>query len=77
MSQVLEAVVSRSELRAVLVLANHSVPPADAADLVDWWAELVGRYATVSGLVKLLPQVMAFGANAKGVAVLAAIRRLP
>ena len=45
--EAIEAVVSRSELRAVLVLVN--VPPADAADPDDWRKELLGRYTTVSG----------------------------
>jgi Domain of unknown function (DUF4158) len=75
--EAIEAVVSRAELRAALVLVNDTVPPADAADPDDWRAELVGRYTTVSGFLKMLPGVIEFGANAEGAAVLAAMRTLP
>ncbi len=75
--EAIEAVVSRAELRAALVLVNENVPPADAADPDDWRAELLGRYTTVSGFLKLLPNVISFGANAEGAAVLGAMRALP
>jgi hypothetical protein len=75
--EAIEAVVSRSELRAALVLVNESVPPADAADADDWRAELAVRYTTVSGFVKMLPKVISFGANAEGARVLAAMEMLP
>ena len=74
--EAIEAVVSRAELRAALVLVNENVPPADAADPDDWRAELLGRYTTVSGFLKLLPNVISFGANAEGAAVLEAMRAL-
>lgn len=72
-----EAIVSRAELRAALVVVNDSVPPADATDPDDWRSELVGRYTTVSGFLKLLPGVIEFGANAEGAAILAAMKGLP
>jgi hypothetical protein len=75
--EAIEAVVSRAELRAVLVLVNQNVPPADACDPDDWRTELVGRYTTVSGFLKVLPKVVEFGANAEGAAVLAAMQMLP
>jgi TnpA family transposase len=75
--EAIEAVVSRAELRAALVLVTENVPPADAADPDDWRAELLGRYSTVSGFLKLLPDVISFGANAEGAAVLEATRALP
>jgi hypothetical protein len=59
------------------VLVNNNVPPADAADPDDWRAELVGRYTTVSGFLKMLPKVIEFGGNAEGAAVLAAMQTLP
>jgi hypothetical protein len=71
--EAIEAVVSRTELRAEPVLVNESVPPADAADPDDWRKELLGRYTTVSGFLKLLPKVICFGTNAEGAAVLAAM----
>ncbi|MFC4062898.1 DUF4158 domain-containing protein [Planomonospora corallina] len=74
--EAIEAVVSRPELRTALVV-NDSVLPADAADPDDWRAELVGRYTTVSGLLKVLPEVIEFGANAEGTPVLEAMKALP
>jgi len=74
--EAIEAVVSRAELRAALVLVSENVPPADAAESDDWRAELLGRYSTVSGFVKLLPNVISFGANAEGAPVLEAMRAL-
>jgi len=75
--EAIEAVVSRSELRAALVLVNENVPPADAADPDDWRKELLGRYTTVSGFLKMLPKVIKFGANAEAAPVLAAMEILP
>jgi TnpA family transposase len=75
--EAIEAVISRAELRAARVLVNENVPPADASDPDDWRAELVARYTTVSGLLKLLPKVIAFGANAEGAPILAAMEMLP
>ena len=75
--EAIEAVVSRAELRAALVVVNENVPPADATDPDDWRSELLGRYATVSGFLKLLPKVICFGANAEGALVLEAMRALP
>jgi TnpA family transposase/tellurite resistance protein len=75
--EAIEAVVSRAGLRAALVLVNENVPPADAADPDDWRSELLGRYTTVSGLLKLLPNVIWFDANAEGAQVLEAMKALP
>jgi TnpA family transposase len=75
--EAIEAVVSRADLRAALVLVNENVPPADAADPDDWRKELLGRYTTVSGFLKVLPKVIEFGANAEGAAVLAAMEMIP
>ncbi len=75
--EAIEAVVSRAELRAALALVNDSVPPPDAEDPDDWRAELLGRYQTVSGFLKMLPGVISFGASAEGAPVLAAMRAQP
>ncbi|QKW36176.1 Tn3 family transposase [Actinomadura sp. NAK00032] len=75
--EAIEAVISRAEPRAALVLVNDSVPPADAADPDDWRSELVGRYATVSGFLKVLAEVIEFGANVEGAPVLEAMKALP
>ncbi len=75
--EAIEAVVSRADLRAALTLVGETVPPPGAEDPDDWRAELVGRYPTVSGFLKLLPSVISFGATAEGAPVLAAMRALP
>ncbi|MFZ0158947.1 MAG: DUF4158 domain-containing protein [Kineosporiaceae bacterium] len=75
--EAIEAVVSRAELPAALVLVTENVPPADATDPDDWRSQLQGRYATVSGFLKVLPDVICFGANAEGLPVLEAMRVLP
>ena len=74
--EAIEVIISRDELRAALELVNETVPAADA-EPVDWRAELLGRYSTVTGFLKLLPQVICFGANAEGMPVLEAMRALP
>ena len=75
--EAIEAVLSRAELRAALVLVNENAPPVDAADPDDWRTELIGRYTTVSGFLKMLPEVITFGANAEGALVLEAMKALP
>ena len=75
--EAIEAVVSRADLRAALTLVSETVPPPGAEDPDDWRAELLGRYPTVSGFLKLLPSVISFGATAEGAPVLAAMRALP
>ncbi|MFV2197854.1 Tn3 family transposase [Nocardiopsis sp. LOL_012] len=75
--EAIEEVTSRTELRAALALVNENAGPADAAEPDDWRSELVGRYTTVSGFLKVLPQVIAFGANAEGTPVLEAMEALP
>ena len=74
--EAIEAVVSRADLRAALTVVSESVPPG-AKDPDGWRAELLGRYQTVAGFLKLLPWVISFGATAEGVPVLAAMRTLP
>ena len=74
--EAIEAIISRDELRAALELVNETVPAADA-EPVDWRTELLGRYSTVTGFLKLLPQAICFGANAEGTPVLEAMRALP
>jgi TnpA family transposase len=75
--EAIEAVISRAELRAALVLVSETVPPPDAEDPDDWRAQLVSRYPTVSGFLKMLPGVISFGATAEGAPVLAAMQALP
>ena len=75
--EAIEAVVSRADLRAALTVVSETVPPPGAEDPDDWRAELLGRYQTVAGFLKLLPSVISFGATAEGAPVLAAMRALP
>ena len=75
--EAIEAVVSRAELRVALGLVTESVPPPDAEDPDDWRAQLLSRYPTVLGFLKLLPGVISFGATAEGAPVLTAMRALP
>jgi uncharacterized protein DUF4158 len=75
--EAIEAVVSRADLRAALTVVSETVPPPGAEDPDDWRTELLGRYQTVTGLLKLLPSVISFGATAEGAPVLAAMRALP
>jgi TnpA family transposase len=75
--EAIEAVVSRADLRAALVVVSEAAPPPGAEDPDDWRVELTGRYQTVIGFLKLLPAVISFGATAEGAAVLAAMRALP
>jgi TnpA family transposase len=75
--EAIESVVSRAELRAALVVVGEDVPPINGPDPDDWRAELTGRYSSISGFVKMLPQTIEFAANAEGTPVLDAMRALP
>ena len=75
--EAIEAVVSRADLRAALVVVSETAPPPGAEDPDDWRAGLLGRYQTVTGFLKLLPAVIEFGATAEGAPALAAMRALP
>jgi len=75
--EAIEAVVSRADLRAALHVVSEEAPPLGAEDPDDWRAELVTRYQTVAGFLKMLTEVISFGANAEGAPVLAAMRALP
>ena len=71
--EAIEEVVSREQVRAALMVVSENVPPADTDEGDDWRTELVKRFPTVSGFLKLLTQVITFGANAEGAPVLAAM----
>ena len=72
----IEAVISRRELRDAVETVTGMVPPPDADDDGQMRALLAARIATVSGFVKILTEVIAFGATADGVQVLAAMKDL-
>jgi hypothetical protein len=73
----IEAVISRRELRDAVEAVTGMVPPPDADDDGQMRALLAARIATVSGFVKILTEVIAFGATADGMQVLAAMKDLP
>jgi TnpA family transposase len=73
----IEAVISRRELRDAVEAVTDMVPPPDADDNGEMRALLAARIATVSGFLKILTEVIAFGATADGVQVLSAMQDLP
>ncbi len=73
----IEAVISRRELRDAVGVVTDMVPPPDADDDGQMRALLAARIATVSGFVKILTEVIVFGAISDGMQVLAAMKDLP
>ncbi len=73
----IEAIVSRAQLRAAVATVTDMLPPPDTADFSDWRKDLTGRIVTVSGFLKILPDVITFGANPEAAPVLDAVRALP
>lgn len=75
----IEAVLPRAaaELRAAVETVADLVPPPDADLDGAMRAELATRIATVSGFLKLLTEVITFGANAEAAPVLAAMQAVP
>jgi len=71
--EAIEEVVSREQVRAALMVVSETAPPVDTDEGDDWRTELVKRFPTVSGFLKVLTQVITFGANAEGAPVLAAM----
>jgi TnpA family transposase len=73
----IEAVISRAELRDAVAAVTGMVPPPDAEADGEMRARLAARIATVSGFLKVLTEVIVFGATGDGKAVLAAMKALP
>ena len=73
----IEAVISRRELRDAVEAVTDMVLPTGADDDGEMRALLAARIATVSGFLKILTEVIAFGATADGMQVLAAMKDLP
>ena len=74
--ELIDAVVSRGELRAAVAAITELVPPDSDDDGVQR-AQLATRIATVTGFLKTLTAVIEFGANADAQAVLAEMQRMP
>jgi hypothetical protein len=73
----IEAVVSRAELAAAVVVVTDMIPALDADDDGGMRAELARRIVMVSGFLKTMTEAIEFGANAEAAPVLAAMERIP
>ena len=73
----IEAVISRAELRDAVAAVTDMVPPPDADADGEIRAKLATRIVTVSGFLKVLTEVIEFGASEDGKDVLAAMKALP
>ncbi len=71
------AVGSRARVRAAIEAVAEIEPPDRAEQDGQWREQLVHRFATVRGFVKLLCPVITFGATAEAAPVLAAMQALP
>ena len=71
------AVGSRARLRAAVDAVQEFTPPPGADPDGQWRANVVERYATVRGFVKMLCRVIPFEATADAQKVLTAMRDLP
>ena len=73
--ELIDAVVSRGELRAAVAAITALVPPDSDDDGVKR-AQLATRIATVTGFLKTLTGVIEFGSNADARAVLGEMKRM-
>jgi hypothetical protein len=74
--ELIDAVVSRGELRAAVATITELVP-ADVDDDGVKRAQLATRIATVTGFLKTLARVIEFGSNADAQPVLDEMKRMP
>jgi len=70
-------VVPREQLAEALATIAAVVPDTDGDDDAEWRAELVARYGTVRGFIRLLVEVIDFGAVEAGAPVVKALKGLP
>ncbi|MBC9713484.1 Tn3 family transposase [Streptomyces sp. TRM66268-LWL] len=73
----IEAVVPRHELAAAIAALFELTPPLDSDADEAWRSMLVTRFPTVRPFLKLLVQVVDFGASPEGLPVLKALKTLP
>ncbi|MGH3409528.1 MAG: DUF4158 domain-containing protein [Streptosporangiaceae bacterium] len=71
------AVGSRARLRTAMEAVREFIPPKDAGPDGEWRAQVVARFNTVRGFIRMLCQVIEFGATADAVRVVNAMRALP
>jgi hypothetical protein len=72
----IEQVVPREELAAAIAALFELTPPLDSDADEAWRAMLVNRFGAVRPFLKLLVQVVDFGATPEGLPVLKALRTL-
>ncbi|MGH9123882.1 MAG: Tn3 family transposase [Acidimicrobiales bacterium] len=75
--ELIEAVVTRAELQATVAAVAEMVPAADPDNDGEMRAGLAGRIVMVSGFLKSLTEVIAFGATVEAAPVLAAMESMP
>jgi Domain of unknown function (DUF4158) len=73
----IEKVVPRAQLADALAVIAAAVPEDDGDHDAEWRQELVARYGTVRGFIRLLVEVIDFGGAGPGPEVIAALRKLP
>ena len=73
----IEQVVPRDQLADALSTIAAFVPEDDGDGDAEWRAELVARYGTVRGFIRLLVDVIHFGAVEASAPVVGALSRLP
>ncbi|MEU3534231.1 hypothetical protein AB0E70_21950 [Streptomyces murinus] len=73
----IEQVVPREQLAEALATIASVVPDTDGDDDGEWRAELVARYGTVRGFVRLLVEITDFGAVEAGAEVVQGLQAAP
>lgn len=73
----IEKVVPRDKLAEALTLIAECVPDGDGDEDAEWRAALTTRYGTVRGFIRLLVDVVDFGAVEAGAPVVRALKGLP
>ncbi|WNI19679.1 Tn3 family transposase [Streptomyces sp. ITFR-21] len=73
----IELVVPRRELEAALAAMFELAPPLDSDACEAWRRQLVGRFGMVRPFLKVLVDVVDFGATPQGANLLAALKSLP
>ncbi|MFF8958679.1 Tn3 family transposase [Streptomyces sp. NPDC014894] len=73
----IEKVVPREKLAEALAIIAEVVPDEEGDEDAEWRAALATRYSTVRGFIRLLVDVVDFGAVQAGAPVVTALKQLP
>ncbi|MCX5141873.1 Tn3 family transposase [Streptomyces sp. NBC_00338] len=73
----IEKVVPREKLTEALAIIAEVVPEEEGDEDAEWRAALATRYSTVRGFIRLLVDVVDFGAVQAGAPVVKALKQLP